>query len=92
MDSVNPAVLLAVWTRASDYVVECCHRVEALVEAEHILVEIRLVVLPAHAVVRTVKPCLEVREDEMDHRLVRVESDHVRAELCRASEKPSRTD
>ena len=48
-------------------------------------------VLPAHTFVRTAKPCLKVREDEMDQRLARVESDYTRSELCGASGKPSRT-
>ena len=52
--------------------VERCHRVEMPVEAEYVLVEVRLEVLLAHAMVRAAKRCFKVREHEMDTREVLV--------------------
>ncbi len=47
--------------------VECCHRVEAPIEAEHKFVEISLQVMLTNSVMRSKQPCLEVREGDMDH-------------------------
>jgi len=46
---------------------EGAHWPEPAVEAEHKLVEVRLQVLRAHAMVDTQQPCIEVSEDDVDH-------------------------
>jgi hypothetical protein len=45
---------------------KCVERVEASVEAERELVQIRLKVLRRYAMVNAIQPGLQIAEDEMD--------------------------
>ncbi len=58
--------------RQPEHRVERGHWVEAPIEAENVLVEVGLQVLRAHPMVRSREPRLQVREDQVDHRQVRV--------------------
>jgi len=73
-----PRVKLRVsrWERAGgdpENGMECGHRIEPTIEAKHVLIEVGLQMFWLDApMVGSLDPCLQVAEDEMDHRQVRL--------------------
>ena len=63
----------------AEQAVEARHRVEPPVEAEDVLVQVGLQMMLAGAVVRAEQPGLQVREDQVHHRQMRVLQRVVRA-------------